>query len=292
MALRDAKDSLLVLSQDGEGLGVSQLTADLPAGTYTVAAGSATGSGSYQLTSQFTAHAIAPCTYVQALSINGGYIQNLGPASCRGTNGQPVDLYQFTLAADSLVAAFMTSSQVDGFLTLVDGSGNFLRSDNNSYSANDPMIVQFLPAGSYQLAARAAGSTVGGYYEVDLRTVQGPRPPFCASAGTLALGGSVNGGLTIASCQYIDGSFADVYQLALAADTTVNLSLGSTAFDAYLVLLDAKGNVVAEDDDDGGGTNALVSSMPLPAGTYYAVAKPLSGYTSVGSYTLSLARAQ
>ena len=272
-----------------EGLGISQLTAGLPAGTYTIVAASATGSGSYQLTSQFTAKTIAPCNYVQPLNINGGYIQNLGPGSCTGANGQPVDFYQFTLPTDSVVAAFMTSSQVDGFLTMMDGAGNFLRSDNNSYGANDPMIVQFLPAGAYQVAARAAGSTVGGYYEVDLRTIPGPRPPFCASRGKLALGGSINGALTVASCQYIDGTFADVYQIVLASDTTIDLRLNSSDFDAYLVLLDAKGNVVDEDDDDGGGTNARVNEL-LAAGTYYVVAKPFSSYTSVGAYTLSLAQ--
>ena len=289
VAIRDAKDNLLVLNQDVGGLGVSQLSADLPAGTYTIAAAAAGGSGGYQLASQFTAHAIAPCASAQALSINGGYIQNLGPGSCRGANGQPVDFYQFTLPSDSVVAAFMTSSQVDGFLTLVDSSGNFLRSDNDSYFANDPMIVQFLPAGTYGLAARAAGSTTGGYYEVDLRTVAGPRPPFCAPAGNLALGGTIAGALTIASCQYIDGTFADLYQMALASDTTIDLRLNSSAFDAYLVVLDAKGNVVAADDNDGGGTNARVN-QPIAAGTYYLVAKPFSSYTNVGAYTLSLAQ--
>lgn len=288
LAIRDAKDNLVVLYQDVEGLGVSQITAGLPAGAYTIVAAAATGSGSYQVTSQFTAQAIAPCTYLQALDINGGYIQKLGPASCTGANGQPVDLYQFTLPSDGVVAGFMTSSQVDGFLTLVDSAGNFLRSDDNSYGDNDPMIVQFLPAGAYQVAARAAGSTVGGYYEVDLRTILGPRPPFCSSRGNLALGGSINGTLTVASCQYIDGTFADLCQINLVSDTTIDLRLNSVDFDAYLVLLDAKGNVVDEDDDDGGGTNARVNEL-LAAGTYYVVAKPLSGYTSVGGYTLSLA---
>ncbi|SPF54257.1 Peptidase domain protein [Candidatus Sulfopaludibacter sp. SbA4] len=288
LAIRDAKDNLVVSYQDVEGLGVSALTADLPAGTYTIVAAAASGSGGYQVTPQFTAHAITPCSYVQALDINGGYIQKLGPGSCRGGNGQPVDLYQFTLPSDGVVAAFMTSSEVDGFLTLVDSAGNFLRSDDNSYAVNDPLIVQFLSAGTYQLAARAAGSTVGGYYEVDLRTVPGPRPPFCASRGQLAVGGSINGTLTVAACQYIDGTFAGLYQMVLASDTTIDLRLDSSDFDAYLVLLDAKGNVVDQDDDSGGGTNARLNEL-LAAGTYYVVAKPFSGYTSVGGYTLSLA---
>ena len=286
LAIRDAKDNLVVFDQDVEGLGVSHLTADLPAGAHTVVAAAAAGSGPYQVTSQFTAHAIAPCGYLQPLDINGGYIQRLGPASCRGANGQPVDLYQFTLPSDGVVAAFMTSSELDGFLTLTDSSGNYLRSDNNSYSVNDPLIVQFLPAGTYQLAASAAGSTVGGYYEVDLRNVPGPRPPFCTSKGQLASGSSINSALTVAACQY-DGTFADIYQMALSADATIDLRLNSNDFDAYLVLLDAKGNVVDQDDDSGGNTNARLN-RPLSAGTYYVVAKPFSDFTHVGAYILSL----
>ena len=92
-----------------------------------------------------------------------------------------MDYYTFTLPADALVLAVMTSSEVDGYLTLYDANGNQVRNDDNTYGANDPLIVQYLPAGTYKLAARGASSTVGGLYEVDLRTVTGPRPPFCTA---------------------------------------------------------------------------------------------------------------
>ncbi len=291
LALRDTKDNLIVLDEDVQGLGISHLAADLPAGTYTVAAAATSGSGAYQLATQFAAHDVPACGYVPALDINGGYIQKLGPGSCRGADGQPVDLYQFTLPADAVVAAIMTSSDVDSFLTLTDASGNTLRSDDNSYGYDGSLIVQFLPAGTYQLAAHAATYTPGGYYEVDVRNAQGSRPPFCASLGKLALGGSVSGAISFASCQYPDSTFADLYQITLANPTTIDLRLNSTAFDAQLMLLDAKGNLVDQDDDSGGGTNSRVVRS-LPAGTYFAVAKPLGDYTAAGAYTLSLAQSQ
>ena len=77
----------------------------------------------------------------------------------------------------------MTSSEVDGYLTLYDAAGNVVRSDDNSYGGNDSLIIQYLPAGSYKLAARDASGTAGGLYEVDLRTVAGPRPPLCTPRG-------------------------------------------------------------------------------------------------------------
>ncbi len=249
------------------------------------------GSGFYQLTTNFVPATISSCGTGQSLALNSGYVQNLGIGSCAGWNGQPADLYQFTLPSPGVAAAIMTSSYVTGFLTLSDSNGNVLRSDQNSYAPNDPFIAQYLPAGTYQLTARAASSTVGGLYQITLLTALGSRPAFCGSGGPLALGGSVSGTLTITSCQYVDNSFAGVYQIVLADDTPIDLRLNSNDFDAYLVLLDAKGNLVASDDDSGGGTNSRITQQ-LTAGTYYVVAKQFANYYPGGNYTLSLAQYQ
>ena len=285
LAVRDNKDNLIVREEDVNGLGVAHVTADLPAGVYTVAGGATSGAGNYYLTARFAAHDIADCTFAQSLDLNGGFIQRLGPRSCTGANGQPVDYYSFTLAADSLVLAVMTSSEVDGYLTLYDATGNQVRSDDNTYGSNDPLIVQYLPAGAYKLAARAASATVGGLYEVDLRTVTGPRPPFCTPISTVTPGDTVSGVITYTGCQYTDNVFADVYQMNLTADAAIDLQLNSSEFDAYLVLLDSKGAVVDEDDDSGGSTNARITRT-LPAGTYFMVVEPFGDYTSHGAYSL------
>ncbi len=266
---------------------MTHVSADLPAGAYLVAAAAVSGAGAYQMNSQFSAHNIPACSAVQALDSNGGYVQQLGAPGCTAANGQPADYYQFTLPSAGVVAAFMTSSDVAGELTLTDSSGNMLRTDSNSYAPGDPMIVQYLPAGTYRLAAQGAGFSVGGYYEVDVRTALGPRPSFCGVNGTLALGGGASGTIGISSCQYLDSTFADIYQVQLTTSTVIDLRLNSSDFDAYLVLLDAQGNLVDQDDDSGGGTNARITHL-LGAGTYYLVAKPTGDYTSGGNYTVSL----
>jgi hypothetical protein len=288
LAIRDSKDNVIVRDDEVDGLSGAHVTADLPAGVYTVVSAANSGAGNYQLTAKFTAHDIPPCTFAQSLDLNGGYIQRLGSRSCTGANGQPVDYYTFTLSADALVLAVMTSSEVDGYLTLYDANGNQVRNDDNTYGADDPLIVQYLSAGTYKLAARGASSTAGGLYEVDLRTVTGPRPPFCTPKATLTPGGTVTGAITYTGCQYTDNTFADLYQLNLAADATIDLRLNSSDFDAYLVLLDSHGAVIDEDDDSGGNTNARITHS-LAAGTYFLVAKPFGDYTSHGAYTLSAA---
>jgi hypothetical protein len=292
VAIRDAKDNLVALNEDVEGLGVSSVSALLPAGSYTIVAAAASGSGAYQLSPAFTAQAVPPCAQMQQLTVNSGYVQSLGASGCFNANGQPADLYQFTLASDSLVAAIMTSTDVAGFLKLTDANGNVLRSDADSYSYNDPMIVQFLKAGTYQLQARAATAGSSGLYQMTLLGTAGVRPPFCAPLAALTAGSTVAGTITYGSCQYTDNTFADVYPLTLAAPASVDLQLTTSAFDPYLVLLDGKGNIVAQ-GNDGGGTSTAEIAQALAAGSYFLVVKPFndnypsSDYTAVGAYQLT-----
>ena len=287
VAIRDSKDNLIVMNQDLEGLGASQLTATLPAGSYTILASANSGSGAYVLSGSFQPVPIAPCNQNLPLGLNSGYLQIFGLGSCTGSNGQPVDLYQFTMPSAGVAAVVMTSSEVTGSLTLTDSNGNFLRSDLNSYAPNDPFIVQYLPAGTYRLWASSLNNAVGGQYLMSLLANLGARPAFCSTLGPLAVGTTASGTLGIGSCQYIDNTFVDVYQVTLTDTTTIDLELDSAAFDAYLTLLDGKGNLLAQDDDSGGGTNARIVQQ-LAAGTYYVLAKQFGGYYPAGAYTLSL----
>lgn len=286
VAIRDAKDNLILTTDDIEGLGIVRLSADLPAGTYTVVVAAEEGNGGYQLTSRFSAHDLAPCSYAQPVDSNGGYVKRLSSFSCRGANGAPMDLFEFTMAADGTAVMVVTSSEMDGYLTLLDAAGNVLRQDDNSYGFADPMIVQYLAAGTYRLAVRSASGSGGGLYEVDVRTALGPRPVFCGVRQAIAIGGSASGSLAFTGCPY-DGAFADIYRFDVADSGTVDVQLASNDFDAYLVLLDAKGNVVGSDDDSGGGANARIT-MTLAPGSYYAVATASTDYTAAGSYTLSV----
>jgi hypothetical protein len=286
VAIRDAKDNLIVISRDVQDLGVARLSADLPAGDYTVLAAAGSGAGFYELTAVFTARDLPACPPAQTLDINGGYVQRLGANSCR-VNGAPIDYYEFTLPSESVTAMVMTSSDLDGYLTLTDSAGAVLRSDDNSYGLGDPLMVQHLPAGTYRLAARPAAGTAGGLYQVDVRTIAAPRPLFCAARATIPIGGTVSGDINFSGCQYLDDTFADIYKVELQESATLDIRLSSTAFDAYLLLLDAKGNLIDRDDDGAGNRDARLVPSLLP-GAYYIVAKPVESYTASGPYTLTV----
>jgi hypothetical protein len=287
VAVRDRKDNLVVWSHDVQDLGLARLSAELSAGDYTVLAAAGSGAGFYQLTAAFTARELPACPAPQTLPIDSGWVQRLSQYSCRAANGAPVDYYEFTLPSEAFTALVMTSSDVDGYLTLTDAAGAVLRADDNSYGFGDPLILQHLPAGTYRVAASPATGTAGGLYQFDVRAILGPRPPLCASKASIPVGGSITGTINFGGCQYPDDTFADLYKIELAESATLDIVLTSTAFDAYLQLLDAKGNLIDRDDDGAGNRDARMVPSLLP-GTYYIVVKPVEAYTAGGAYTLTV----
>src|SRR5205823_5508019 len=159
--------------------------------------------------------------------------------------------------------------------------------DDNSYGGTGSLIVQWLPGRACTVAASASGGSQTGRYRVDVQYCPGDRPAGCLPMGDLATG-ATQGALSATSCQYNDDTFADVYRLQVTDAGSLHVEMDSEILDAYLYLLDDKGNVVDADDDSGGGTNALLTTMVDP-GTYYIVAKPFGnqGYVT-GAYVLSL----
>ena len=287
LTLRDAKDNRIVNDDNFGNITTSHITADLPAGTYTVAAATGGLPGGYTFTWQLAPHELAPCAQVPSIDLNGAFIGVFGAASCRGPNGQPIDYYRFTTPAEGTVAAVMTSTSIDSFLTLQTAEGAPLRWDDNSYGGFDPFVVQFLPGQTYRLAVQATDAIASGFYRLDLLYAAGGKPAGCAPLAAIAPGDTVQGALSFTACPYPDDTFADIYQLDLADSASLDLLVSSDDFDAYLLLLDAKGSVIDEDDNSGGGRNALVGHT-LDPGTYFVVAKPFSGYTSTGKYTLTI----
>ncbi len=82
------------------------------------------------------------------------------------------------------------------------------------------------------------------------------------------------------------GAYQESWELVLAHDTTARIDLVSTVFDAFLVLKDSQGNVVASDDDGGDGLNSRIERV-LAAGTYEIVASSF-GANQTGAYRLTV----
>jgi hypothetical protein len=112
--------------------------------------------------------------------------------------------------------------------------------------------------------------------------------PSPGAVGTVQVGTNVQGRLETGDQQMNDGTWADVWQFQGRANQVVTIELRSDEFDAYLQLLDAAGNRLAEDDDSLGDYNArIVYTLPV-TGTYQIVVNNFGDARSAGIYTLSV----
>jgi len=283
LALRDARESRIVADEYANG----SIAADLPAGSYSIVASTADGPGGYTVAYRFTPRTLPACP--APTKLDAGYIGMLGDSSCRSSNGQPADYYEFTTPADGTTALTLTSQYLYGHLALADTQGNVLRQDENAFGNGNALLVQYLPAGTYRVAAAGADGTPTGYYQLMRYFAAGAAAAGCRSQRSLVSGDSFDAQLNFTACQFTDDTFADFYRLELAETSQVQIGMDSSDFDAYLMVLDAKGNIVAEDDDSAPPTNARLNAT-LDAGTYLVLAKTYSGYAA-GTYHLSVAAA-
>jgi hypothetical protein len=137
-----------------------------------------------------------------------------------------------------------------------------------------------LDPGSYALFAAAGDFRAQGSYQLTVSEI------VCAAPQTIDFGETVDGTLDANDCLRTGGAFQESWELVLANDTTARIDLESTAFDAFLVLKDSQGNVVASDDDGGSGLNARIERV-LAAGTYEIVASSF-GPDQTGAYQLTV----
>jgi hypothetical protein len=269
----------------------SHIQIRLPAGTYYALAASADLPGGYTINYAVTPGPIPACPAAKPIPVSSGNGLNGAlswTGSCAGSSGALSDNYTFTTTVSGMVAAVMVSRDVDSLLFLTDSKGIPLRTDNNSYSQGNAIIVDCLTVGTYKLQATSDGFQNRGNYQIDvLFTAAGSDPKTCA-AKSAAVGKTVTGTLSYTGCQYLDDTFPDIYEVTVAdASNPIDIAATSTAFDTYLILLNSKSNVLDIYDNSGGGTNAH-PIQNVAVGSYFVRVKPASDPSSSGRYSLTI----
>lgn len=118
------------------------------------------------------------------------------------------------------------------------------------------------PGGPIALVASSEGRTASAQIRVAYAA------EACPFVTPIAVGQRIEARLALGDCEFsLDNSYVDVYELRLAAPTTVAIDMVSEEVDSYVGLFDASGAFIAEDDNSGGRRNAQLV-RPLPAGTY------------------------
>jgi hypothetical protein len=227
------------------------------------------------------------------------------PTSGSITASSYAQIYSLQLeqGTDLLVAMFADSSALDCYLIFADQDGNVLSEDNNSGdqvqgSKTDAFLELTIPTtGTYLVAATRAGVDTGtstGNYVVIAAPAeqqsapqqqdQTEAPSGVEQMSAIAAGQSANGSIS-------NTSFVHLYPYEGQANEQITITLtGSGGLDAYLGLIDAHQEVIAEDDDSGGGTDAQISIRLPESGTYLIVVtrNGIDAGTTQGSYTLTV----
>jgi hypothetical protein len=234
----------------------------------------------------------APCVVANAtatINIGQTVTGSLGTSDCFFPDSSFADVYRLTVPTGQTLRIDMTSTAVDAYLLVFSQAGTPIDDDDdgaNDGSTNARLIRTFA-AGTYFVAANSFDKgEVGAYTLSVVTTTESPTCALTSATSTLEIGQTTGGTLSTSDCALNDGSYADVYRFVVPTNQTLQLDMSSTAFDTYIGLVDANGNLIAEDDDGAGGSNSRLTRA-LGAGTYYFVATSFDpGMT--GTYQVSL----
>ncbi|PYS93505.1 MAG: hypothetical protein DMF64_04690 [Acidobacteria bacterium] len=272
-------------------------------GTYSILANSfdvgATGNYSVTLTFGSSNGQVCPpnpTAITSGQTLNG----DLSTSDCKLNDGSFFDAYSFTANANQQVSITMTSSSFDTYLILLapDGTatGTDIAEDDNGGGGTNARIpagagVAVLPAtGTYTIYANSAAANQTGTYSITLSISNSNCPTT-----PITVGQSINGALANTDCRLpADGSFLDQYTFSGTQGQQVGISLSSTSFNPFIILLAPNGTDIA-DTFNTSGTNVNSVHVPeaggfiqLPTtGTYTIYANSFT-VAGAGNYTLSL----
>ena len=125
-----------------------------------------------------------------------------------------------------------------------------------------------------------------------------PTPGGPCSPTAISPGQTIGGSLLVTDCAFANTQrYVDLYSFNGTAGQQIAISLNSSAFDAYLYLVNSNNQILVQDDDGGGGTNSRIPATSgffiVPAAgvyTIYATAYSADGIAgATGSYSISFA---
>ncbi len=203
---------------------------------------------------------------------------------------------------DIVVTGLEAGQQVTISIVFAD-TGEEVYSTTRAANDNGAVVVTiFTEAGDapgvYTVTVASAGGVIGQAGFVALEA----QPPVLGGNGdggtpTPATGTPIAPG-DVLTDELTDAEPAALYSFEGQAGQTVTITMESTVFDSYLVLLGVDGNPVAEDDDSAGDLNAQIRHTLAEDGTYTIIATSLlysqtnGERYSVGEFTVTFATSE
>ena len=258
--------------------GHARLETELSAGDWTISVTSPyeTARGSYDL----TVDVAPPCTPGTDFVLGETVTGEISPSDCLLDSWMPADSFGINITEETAIAIHLKSADFDPFVILRDQNGMDIEVGFDEQRDGNAWIRESLGPGLYALFVTTHSFPGQGSYQLTVSEI------VCDDPQPIDFGQTVDGALDADDCLSPGGAYQESWELVLANDTTARIDLESDAFDAYLVLKDSVGNILADDDDGGDGLNSRIDRT-LTAGTYEIVVSSFAA-GQTGTYQLAV----
>lgn len=221
--------------------------------------------------------------------VTGGYLVYLGLGSANCT-------YSYSLSSTAV-----TTAGGNGTVSVATGAGCAWQ----TASAVPWISFGNNPNGSgngtanFTVAANADGTIRNGLVIVGNTafTVTQYGNPLACPASPIVAGETINGSLSSADCpsayrgNAANRILSDHYSFTATAGQRIAVTMTSSAFNAYLVIVGPNGALIGSDDNNGGGTNSRYPStgfFQIPTTGTYLIETTASSTGAAGNYSVTL----
>ena len=167
-----------------------------------------------------------------------------------------------------------------------DPAGGALTGRTVQWSSANPTIASVSSTGIVTALAAGTASILATSEGVSGTATITVAPDPCTVVRPIAVGETISNSLSANDCRIVDSTAVQRYEFVVTEPTKIEITMNSSAFDAYLFLTNASFAVIAEDDDGGVGVNARILRT-IPAGRYFVVANAYDA-TRFGAYQLTV----
>lgn len=277
--IRDQQGFIMNGADEFGPAGFAQLDMQVPAGEWTITVGALTPgrTGDYQLTVDLT----PPCTPGTALVLGQTESGSIAADDCTLDGYMPADSFALSLDQETPLDFHLKSADMEPFLIVRDANGRDVAAADDMSGTGSARTQATLEAGTYAVYATTFRHPPTGSYQLTVAEI------VCKAPVPIAFGASETGTLGDDDCLRANSAWQESWSLELSEETVVRIDMVSDDVDAYLILKDDLGGVIAEDDDGGDGVDARIDAT-LAAGSYEIVASSF-GSGQAGTYTLTVA---
>jgi hypothetical protein len=287
IVITDMNLNMMAWGSDSDGSGTVRMVQSLDAGQYIIwaTAWSLEQQGAYSLTID-TADLCSGVPTHGTLTLDAPQSGSIASNDCVLPHGRAGHGRRFIVTERAGIEITMRSTGFHPLLVLADDTLDPLAIAFPTDMHDEVVLYHVFEPGEYVVWSTIADGA-GGSYEVV--ATQAPFISCSQMATPITVGSSASGSLTPSDCTTRDGHFADPWELTLESAVRLRIDLTSTQFDAFLLVTDADGEIVAYDDDSGSGYNARIV-RDFAAGIYTIWATSYYAY-DLGSYQLAVSLA-